>query len=365
MLKNKSIYISPAFLSAYVLFISLGVNIFLLESSVGPGHFLYIFGFLVFIFSFFVVQLVFTSKVDFPISPVVLRNKRLILIYWFLGFLGLLGSLYKIYNVGLSGDLDRFFFYLRYEHTIDRTMTYYGEQHLSLFSIALAYYYSLVGNMKKAYLLLLMYVTSAISAAERTSIFFAFSSFFYLLYISGRIKKTGLFIAFPVLIGVFVLIAVSAGKTGGGGNFDFILQYVGYSISALNEYVYGRSFEGCLNMVLGIFSKLIPYDEGRCFGLIDYLDDKDRFNVYSYVSAPYLFAGWPGVFVFMSFLGGWYSVLWTLGKSRGGYFAVLLSIYVYAVGMMFYAWQFSLTTYVYLIIILYPLFYKFRFSIRA
>jgi hypothetical protein len=80
------------------------------------------------------------------------------------------------------------------------------------------------------------------------------------------------------------------------------------------------------------------------------------FNVYSYVANPYMYGGIGAVSLTMAILGCFYAVLVYFAQRIEGYPLALLSCFIYPLLMAFYAWQFSLTTFVYLAIVLIPLF---------
>jgi hypothetical protein len=64
----------------------------------------------------------------------------------------------------------------------------------------------------------------------------------------------------------------------------------------------------------------------------------------------------------MFVLGLMYGALFTAAKKKQGYFLMLLAAWTYPLIMVFYAWQFSLTTFIYLIFIFAPLFCRIPWS---
>lgn len=352
---------NPALIALFVCIVSVFVNLVFLDGQISRGLMLYIYGYFIFILMFSVSTLGLKRVLPNLVkTPQLGERKYVVRLYWILACVSLIMSIYTIYTIGFNGQFDQIFLNLRYDHTIESMGSYYGAQHFALFGLALSLYYAYRGFYVKAGCASLVYLVSALSIAERTSIFFAFVSIFYLLFFIGRGKIVPALCGLAFLIFIFVAIAIGAGKTGGGGDLDFIPRYIGASITALNDYIYGRSYDGCAELVFGIIARISGPEGAQCSYLIEQLDAKDRFNVYSYVAAPYLYAGWPGVSVFMGLLGVGYALLWHVAKTKGGYFAALLGVYVYAICMMFYAWQFNLTTYFYLSIIFLPLFFRVR-----
>lgn len=177
-----------------------------------------------------------------------------------------------------------------------------------------------------------------------------------MLYYKGYVNLKLVAVFFLLLIFLFIVIAVGSGRVTGNTDYQFLYDYLGYGITNFDYYIYSRSYEGCGEPIFGVFYKLLQIDKTGCDAVRGLFTVQDRFNVYTYVAAPYLYGGWPGVTVIMIIVGAFYAFLWEMARIKGGYFIVLLSIYMYALFMVFYAWQFSLTTYIYMIFILFPLF---------
>jgi len=350
---------NPAVIITLVAFASSLINIFVLDGAPGFGLLLYMYGIVCFVIGFFVVSLcvpVRTIRVNE--SPAVV-SQYILSIYWVLSFVSLVLSVYKITYVGYYGDLGGIFLNLRYDYIVDGGSNY-GAQHLGLFALSLAYYYILKGNYKKAAVCSAIYLLAALAVAERTSIFFLFISIFYILYIRGNVGVRAAIFAFAALIGLFVYIAVDSGRLRGDGVFDFVYDYIGYGITNLSIYAEGRGYEGCGKLVFGTIYSIFQFDANECAKVEGLFTVQDRFNVYTYAIAPYLYGGWLGVSVVMLFVGAWYSLLWRMAINASNYFLCILAAYIYAVAMIFYAWQFNLTTYIYLAVILVPLFVRFK-----
>ena len=358
---------SPLFVIIFVAVASLLVNLYVLNESFDWGHWLYLGGVLLFCCSYLAVSYFFyrvdrgvlVGRLGLLFEP----SRCVVSLYWFFSILSLLLSLYKMYTVGWLGDKGAFFLNLRYAVSFEGVSSY-GAQHFALFAIALSLYYSQKGMLFKTACAGGVYLISALSLAERTSILFLFVSVFYSLLFVGRLRFKGVFLAGCFLIFLFVVIAVGAGKTGSGGYFGFIFDYFGYGLTSLSDWLKGREFDGCGVLVFGTLYKYLTLGAASCDQVDDLFNITDRFNVYTYVASPYLYGGSLGVVVFMLALGGWYSFLWNIALRRRGYFLAILSIYMYAVVMVFYAWQFSLTTYLYMFFVLIPLFVKIKVTGR-
>lgn len=352
---SRRIILAPPFVFSFVGFTSFITGLFFFDAKFGPAFYLFFIGLLFFTLGFLFFynksDNSFNFNLDFKVAP-----RWVVLIYWFMSFVGLALSIRTIYVYGVLGSLDGLFLNLRYEKSYGES-SYLGAQHLSLFALALGFYYAAHKMFFKFIFVCMVFLISAISIAERTSILFGFSSILYFLFFLRYIGFKVVFISLFVIMALFVIIAVSAGKTGGGGVFSFIPAYFSYSFIAFDEYVYGREFQGCLRYVFGTVGDII--DPDGCSATKD-LHTDTRHNVYTYVSSPYLLMGPIGVPLLMLFVGVWYGFLWKFASRFSGYFLVVLSCYIYGVIMVFYAWQFSNTTYIYMIILAAPLFLKFK-----
>ena len=142
-------------------------------------------------------------------------------------------SCYRIYRFGINGPLEGgVLFNLRYVYIWGHESNY-GAQHFSLFALCLALYYA----QKKRILLCIVasaiYLISALSLAERTSVLFLFVSVVYTLFYIGWVKLKGLLVFFALLVLIFCIIAVATGRAGGEKGFDFLYSYFGYAVTAL------------------------------------------------------------------------------------------------------------------------------------
>lgn len=351
----KKSLLSPIFVMLFVTVLMFLANVIALDQPWEWGHSVYMLGVLSFVIGYVL------AYGSLALTNVVARKEvantpyRLIVrLYWGLALLGLVLSLYKIYSVGVGNPYGSVLLALRIANTWEHQPTY-GAQHFALFALCLALYYA---QRKRAFLCLvgsLIYLVSAFSMAERTSIMFLFVAVGYTAINEEWIRLKGLVIALATLILLFIIVALGTGKTGGDKGYEFILVYLGYAVTALSQWTEGKEYLGCADLVFGKVADVMSLGLYSCNPLDLGLTDKD-FNVLTYVASPYLFGGLPAVVESMLFMGAFFAILRTFTIKRKGYYLALLSCYMYALIMMFYAWQFSLTTYLYLMIILFPIF---------
>ncbi|WP_434610369.1 oligosaccharide repeat unit polymerase [Pseudomonas sp. D2-30] len=351
----KYLIVSPLFVVVFLTMLMFSVNLFVLDENWGWGHNVYLLGVLCFSVSYTVTLASFTlvglskrgGKVNKPYTLVV----RL---YWGLAIIGLVLSVYKIYRFGILGAQDQVLLNLRIANTWEGQPSY-GAQHFSLFALCLALYYTQQRRALYCILAAIIYLISALSMAERTTILFLFVAVSYMAVDIGWVKLKGLLVFLAILIFLLIAVAVGTGKTGGENPYDFIFSYFGYAVTALSQWIEGRELSGCASLVYGKLITVFSLGLYSCVD-IDLGFGESDFNVLTYASAPYLYGGLIAVVLSMTGCGLVFAVLRVLATRSPGYFLALLSCYMYALVMMFYAWQFSLTTYLYLVVALFPVF---------
>jgi len=330
-------------------------NVVALDQPWEWGHSVYLMGVLSFVIGYVLVYVLLTlTGLVSPKFTVSTPYRLIVRCYWVLSFLGLFLSLYKIYSVGVGNLYGSVLLALRIANTWEHQPSY-GAQHFALFALCLALYYAQKKQAIPCLVVPVIYLVSAFSMAERTSMMFLFVAVGYTAINEGWVKLKGLLVALSGLISLFIIVAVGTGKTGGDNGYDFILLYLGYAVSAFSQWTEGKEYLGCADLVFGKITDLMSFGLYSCSPLDLGLTNKD-FNVLTYAASPYLFGGLPAVVVSMILMGAFFAFMRVLAIKRKGYYLALLSCYMYALIMMFYAWQFSLTTYLYLMIILFPLF---------
>lgn len=351
----KNLVVSPVCIMLFVTLAMFAVNLFVLQESWGWGHDMYALGVVSFVVSYFFTYVFFRTAGFMkyrtsPSEPYAIVVK----VYWLLSIVGLVLSLYKIYKFGVMGGYDSILLSLRVANTWEGQPSY-GAQHFSLFALCLALYYTQEKRPYLCFVASVIYLISALSMAERTTILFLFVAVAYMAVNVGWIRLKGLLVFLSLLVALLVGVAIGTGKTGGENGYDFIFTYFGYAVTALSQWVEGKESQGCASLVYGKLATILSFGFYSCVDLDLGFGERD-FNVLTYVSAPYLYGGLPAVLLSMAGCGVFFSLLRVFATRRSGYFLALLSCYMYALVIMFYAWQFSLTTYIYLAVILYPIF---------
>lgn len=352
---------SPLVVLLVVTMSMFAVNLFVLDEAWSWGHNVFLAG----VVSFCVIYMlaIFFSTGGRLKTSIVLEREihppssALVGLYWLLSVVGLLLSLYRIWKFGINGPMEGgVLFNLRYVY-IWGSESNYGAQHFSLFACCLSLYYAQRRRIGMCLLSGSIYLIAALALAERTSILFLFVSLAYTLFFVGWIKIRGLLLFFCLLILLFCVIAVATGRAGGDKGYGFLFAYFGYAVTALQSWVENKDGLGCADLIFGKLLDILSVGNYACVPYdVGFADDD--FNVLTYVSSPYLVGGVPIVIASMALLGGWYAFLRRYALSKGGYFLAMLSCYMYALVMVFYAWQFSLTTFIYVGVILVPLFFE-------
>jgi oligosaccharide repeat unit polymerase len=352
----SSILISPFFLLLLISIAAIAANLKYF-SNWSFGHTLYSLGVFTFLISYSYVILIFglsgvvkRTVVSFPLD----LNYKILKIYFVLGAIGAVIGFILIVSRGGGGE--GLFFNLRYAHTYDEKSSY-GASHLALFSLVVSGVSLLNGNYKLAFIYFVSYLIPSLATAERTSILYGFSFLAYLGLSARRLKLRVILGSVFILFILFYIIAFSSGKLYSDEVF-FVLPYFAYGISAFNDWVSGLSNVGCSSLVFGTSSKVLDFFSNKVSCSETDLAPDGFFNVYTYVMNPYVWGGVTGLVSVMAVLGFVYA-LFRIFEKRSVYFLFLNASLVFSILMTFYAWTFSLTTHLYMAIILVPIFVKF------
>lgn len=282
--------------------------------------------------------------------------RRVEMLYWIVALVGLILSLHYMITTGLLGP-GRFFYNLRYAHTQGGTSPEYLG-HLALFPLALALYYAYTKQPMKALAALAISIVGTLIFAERTGILFKMSSVLFVMAWVGTLKVRHALLAALAFLAMVFAIALSTGKMGSSGNQYFLLKYIGYPLTAFEQWILPAERVQCLTLVFGnvIGAVLDRVSGGDCTAVP--AAPPGQFNVYTYISAPFVTFGAAGVLVAMAVLGAAYAGLFWMARRFQGYFVMMLGVLVYPLTMVFYAWQFQLSTFPYMAILLLPLVWR-------
>ena len=361
---SNKLLISPAFLIVSVSLISLSINLWLFDTW-GSSHSFYFMGITVFIIGYISIRfplfLLGSSRKNFIISNIH-PNKIIIDIYWMLAVTGFVISLYIFVTRGLLRE-GPIFFNLRYAHTIAHEPTL-GAAHFSLFGLALTLFYTYKRNLKCSALSLLFSMGPVFAFAERTSLLLLLAAFAYVGLWVRLFSFKHLIMLVLLFLMVSVALAAYTHKLISNNGDLFLFQYAGYGFTSFKRWIIDLEPVHCFKLVLGnVVGGVFDYVFGLSCADLSHAPPGE-FNVYTYMRSPYNFAGIPGIVACMFSLGVTYGVLYTMAKKKQGYFLMLLATWIYPLLMVFYDWQFTLTTYLYLGIIFAPLFFRVSYKRR-
>jgi oligosaccharide repeat unit polymerase len=355
--EKKLFLISPFFLFLAISTCAVVVNL-IFFSDWKLSHYLYVVGAISFLTTYGYVVVLYKVAIGssepklskFSFSENILRY------YIWLGFIGAVIGGVVIFHRGFSGA-EGLFFNLRYAHTKDQE-SLYGASQLALFSLVVSGVKFLDRRFMVALAAFFLYLIPSFAAAERTSILYGFTFLMYLAVATGYLNLKYIVGFFLALIVIFISIALSSEKLYVNDVF-FLLPYLGFGITAFDDWVLGHSNSGCSGLIFGSFGNIADYFSGRagCSDM-DFAPD-GLFNVYTYVANPYLWGGEGGIVFLMAGLGCFYAILKI--KEKCSYFFLMLNAcLIFSVVIVFYAWTFTLTTHMYMAILLTPVFYGFN-----
>jgi oligosaccharide repeat unit polymerase len=354
--------ISPLFLIISISLLSLALNLMFFDSW-SDAHRIYFLGICAFVIGFIWIRFPFAtictiSKKNFNSSRH--ANSFVLKLYWFFALLGFTICLYIFFSRGVMGS-GSLFHNLRYAHTVAH-QSRLGASHLTLFGFALVLYYTYKKNLKYAVLALILSMGPTFAFAQRTGFLMLLIGFTYVgLWVRlFSLKQVVTVISFFILIST--VIAAGTNKLFSAEGSFYLFRYAGYGFSSFQQWILNTEPVFCVKPVLGnVFGSVIDIIAGNtCTDMPG--APSGKFNVYTYLGAPYSFAGIKGVVCCMFVLGLMYGALFTAAKKKQGYFLMLLAAWTYPLIMVFYAWQFSLTTFIYLIFIFAPLFCRIPWS---
>lgn len=262
--------------------------------------------------------------------------------------LGFILTLYLFVSSGLlkTPSLALLATTLRYEHLHGDNPTYGAFQ---LLVAAQAIGSILILNdarriRRLGYLLYLFFFVSCIVKLERTGILQLTLSTMFLLYVRNRRIRIFV-IPSAVVLSLFVALAFATGKTANKDAGFFLYSYMSYGIHSFDQHTYHKADTTAGKKVLGPVAKLVTGDTKKeDAGLA-----AEIFNVFTFMEAPYTDFGIAGLVVCCFVFGFVWGMVFN-GIGRSPFCLLMYSWMIYPCVMVFYAWQFSLTTYIYLLV---------------
>ena len=295
------------------------------------------------------------SKRDFK------NSKKLLLR---LGILGFIIGLFTAFKYGVSGP-GGFFFNLRYSNTITNENT----GGISVYLLLLLHFITLtmivfrkewkVKTKTLLFLILLLLVSAAFTMA-RTNVLITLSSTLGVYMLSNRYlykKKTKISALVFTVVGFGILsylFAVGTQKISVDGNIFF--NYIAYPILTFDNWVLNYPYQTDGMITFAFLYKIL-----NAIGLVEYSPinignyvgvPRGEFNVFTFMSAPYLDFGLNGIiFVFLG-LGMMFGFVYKRVRYGRPYWIVLYSILLYPLIMSFFEFQFNLSSYYYYVIVI-------------
>lgn len=336
-----------------------------------------IFGYL---FGVFIIECKSSSNRYMVGVPELKVNENVRNIILLIGTLGFFAGLYEMFTHGLMGPTNSFFTNVRINEIFNggnHAFTKYSVVFLHIGVCIYEYqYFTKTRKSRKNFLYLLFFtmilLLSICFTMARTGLLqYSLSIIYIYLYAKNKanstrkrrtlrtlIKENRQLLGMAVfLILVFIGIAQLTGRMTGSNSFfnkDFVLyRYLGYSLVTFDKYILGHG--GITNgfYVFGPFGKIL-----EMMHLIDISEvekigaSMNEFNVYSYISAPYMDFGIVGLFLTMIVIGSIVAFVYNLSLRKGGFFTIFYAIYLYSIVIAFFAYQFSNTYYIYIIVLM-------------
>lgn len=303
------------------------------------------------------------SKINF--------NREIFCFLCVFSILGLLLGLFEMYQFGMSRENVSFYTNVRFNVNYGKgynPITIYGSLISKVLSCILLYNLQFTKQKKVTFFFCAMSGVYCIIGTARTDILMTFFAFLYLLENNFRKEIFGnkkgfvkflkrFLIGSIIMLWIFIVIAELTGKLGSEKILDpdfFVFKYLGYPIPTFDRYILSNPSVSEGFFSLGIFGKILA--EINILEQKDYssiLPDNTVFNVYTFLGVPYLDGGIIGVLVCSLFLGIISGIIYKFSNLYGNVYTIFYALFSYAIIMSFYAYQFNLTTYIYIIIILF------------
>lgn len=289
------------------------------------------------------------------------KYKKTLLILGFIGFF--IGGIYA-YIKGISGPYN-FWFNIRYMHIYGDTSQGIAPYLILLLHIAFLFIITLrkVEINKKANKVILIVglvlICNGLFSMAKTEILMTVISSLGVYVLSNRYiyknTKNNNIIALCSLIIFFGFTFIVNIARGGASAFEVIYNYIAYPLVAFDKVILGKSLSAG-GETFSLLHKILSL-----LGLVDYkkfdLDlQPGDFNVFTFMSSPYLDFGVYGLFFIFLFLGFLYGFVYSFVKKGHVYWIVYYSILLYPLCMVFFDYQFNLTSLIYYLIILVTLF---------
>ena len=287
--------------------------------------------------------------------------KKPFLIIGIIGFgIGIITAL----GFGLNGPGD-FFFNLRYSNTITKENTGGIGDYLLLFlrvatlsMIVFRRFWKV--NTKTILILITFLLISAAFTMARTELLMTFASVLGAYILSNRYlyqvktKKSVIITTIVSFFSLAYIFAIGTKKTSTDSNIFF--DYIAYPITAFDKWVVNYPYEANGTFTFAFYYKILSL-----LGLVDYNTvtigeyvgiPKDGYKTYTLMSAPYLDFKIGGIIIIFISMGMIFGFIYKRVRLGRPYWIIFYSIMLYPLIMGFFEYQFNLSTYVYILIVL-------------
>lgn len=330
---------------------------------------LVLFGIISFILGYLSIALKLSNNIQDKINNEIFYNKNIefilfivAMIFIFFAFCDLLNN--KIY--GIYGD--NYIRNIRHNMLYDKVegQFFYKYGPFILYALCLLEFEKVLESgryLKRLFFLIFILYSTNIFYMARTAILQYTLSFAYLtfIYINNKsnkyIKMKSLLYSILCIFIVFFLfdkIALYLVKIGSVSYLSkdyYVYKYIAYPLVTFDRYVINNPLSTSGYFILGPIGKILKH-----IGI--YPDDILKrgfdipptiFNVTSYLQAPYNDFGTIGIIVVTFLLGLISGFIYKQARKKGHYWRLFYANYIYSIVISFFAYQFSMTSHVYLL----------------
>ncbi|WP_105123124.1 O-antigen polymerase [Streptococcus suis] len=289
-------------------------------------------------------------------------NKQVYNFFILWGIIGLLLGFFEMIKFGRSGVAGQFFSSVRWHVN-------YGEGYnfitkYSVVPMHIICCYDLLNQKAarlKKYLHIFIYTLLILIGTARTGIILSILALTYIWILNNKVnnrrlsfKQKSLIILITILvITAFISFANATNKLFIKDEF-FLYLYFGFPINSFDTYILnnpsvtsGAKVGGILFEILSKVN-LVNYNN-----IDDLLARVGQFNVYSYISDPYLDFGSFGVISVSFSLGILTNYFYNKNLFSGGKWTIVYATFANSILISFYSYTFSLTYYIYIVIFLF------------
>ncbi|WP_249633886.1 O-antigen polymerase [Streptococcus uberis] len=279
-------------------------------------------------------------------------------------YIGLILGLFQMYKFGRSGIAGAFLSSVRWHVNYGS-----GYNFITKYSVVpmqiICCYDILEKRTKKTlvYINIFVYLMLILIGMARTGIILSILALSYIWLLKNQtnlknrislsVKQRSYIISiFVAVVFIFIYIAKVTNKLYSNGDF-FLYKYFGYPINAFNNYIlnypgitHGQKIGGTLYSILASMNFFSLNNIDNLLARIG------EFNVYSYLSDPYLDFGTFGVVLVSFFLGIFLNYIYNKNLYFQGKWTIIYATLANSILISFYSYTYSLTYYIYIILFL-------------